>query len=295
MIKIIALTEAGLVLANKLDRTFKQPSDKNRDEHSAESSAESSAENSAEKSAENSAENSAEKSEVLYKPAPFADTIQQAFKAGDALIFICATGIVMRTLAPVLESKLSDPPVLVLDEAGEFVIPLLSGHQGGANEWAAQVAKQLKSQLVITTANPYLAPVYSVGMGCERGCSIDDLQTLLAQCLEQANLNLSQITHINSIDIKSDEVGLIELAKRINKPFLTWDIEQLSSVEHLLSTKSDYIFSVVGVYGVAESAALVDVIKQTGQAGELVLNKQKSATATCAIARSYPIVKRSYE
>ncbi|NRA54510.1 MAG: cobalamin biosynthesis protein [Gammaproteobacteria bacterium] len=279
MIKIIALTEAGLVLANKLDQTFKQPSDKNRDEHSA----------------ENNAEKSAEKSEVLYKPTPFADTVQQAFKAGDALIFICATGIVMRTLAPVLESKLSDPPVLVLDEAGEFVIPLLSGHQGGANEWAAQVAKQLKSQLVITTANPYLAPVYSVGMGCERGCSIDDLQTLLAQCLEQANLNLSQITHINSIDIKRDEVGLIELAKRIDKPFLTWDIEQLSSVEHLLSTKSDYIFSVVGVYGVAESAALVDVIKQTGQAGELVLNKQKSATATCAIARSYPIVKRSYE
>jgi len=266
MIKIIALTEAGLALANKLQLLLDQ---RFREQNS-------------------------DQSEVLYKPSPFTEKVQQAFVAGDALIFICATGIVMRTLAPVLDSKLSDPPVLVLDEAGDFVIPLLSGHQGGANEWAAQVAKLLQSQLVITTANPYLAPIYSVGMGCERGCSVEDLQVLLNQSLEQANLNLSQISHINSIDIKSDEVGLIALAKRLNKPYLTWNVEQLTTVESQLSTKSDYIFSVVGVYGVAESAALVDVIKQTGQAGELVLNKQKSATATCAIARSYPTVKRTY-
>lgn len=259
MIKIIALTEAGLVLANKLQLILDQPR------------------------------------EILYKPQPFTATVQQAFAAGDPLIFICATGIVVRTLAAVLDSKLSDPPVLVLDEAGQFVIPLISGHEGGANQWGAQVATAINAQLVITTAKPYLAPVYSVGMGCERGCSVDDLALILEQCLAQANLTISQISHINSIDIKSDELGLIELAQRLNKPFKTWSVEQLSAVESLLSTKSDYIFSVVGVYGVAESAALVDVINQTGQAGELILNKQKSATATCAIARSYPTNKRSYE
>lgn len=259
MIKIIALTEAGLLLAKKIQLGLIQPS------------------------------------EILYKPVPFNTTVQQAFVAGEPLIFICATGIVVRTLAPVLDSKLSDPPVLVLDEMGQFVIPLISGHEGGANEWAAQLAHSIEAQLVSTTAKPYLAPVYSVGMGCERGCSVEDLQLLLNQSLAQANLNLNQISHINSIDIKSDELGLIELARRLDKPFLTWNIEQLSAVESLLSTKSDYIYSVVGVYGVAESAALVDVINQTTQAGELVLNKQKSATATCAIARSYPINKRSYE
>ena len=176
MIKIIALTEAGLLLANKLQLSLAQPSD------------------------------------ILYKPVPFSTIVQQAFVAGEPLIFICATGIVVRTLAPVLGSKLSDPPVLVLDEMGQFVIPLISGHEGGANEWAAQLATKLAAQLVLTTANPYLAPVYSIGMGCERGCSVEDLEQLLSQCLAQANLSVDQISHINSIDIKSDELGLSKLA-----------------------------------------------------------------------------------
>ena len=103
-----------------------------------------------------------------------------------------------------------------------------------------------------------------------------------------ANLTLAQISHINSIDIKADELGLIALAKQIDKPFVTWDKYQLREMEDLLSTKSDYVYSVVGVYGVAESAALFDVQQITQQQGELILTKQKSAVATCAIARAYP-------
>lgn len=254
MIRIIALTEAGLRLANKIGDTL-------------------------------SAEH-----QICYKPKPFATFVQQAFVQGDRLLFICATGIVVRTLAPVITDKKNDPPVLILDELGKFVIPLLSGHEGGANEWASTIAQAIEGQLVMTTANPYLAPVYSVGMGCERGCSLADLELLLTQCLAQKNLTLAQISNINSIDIKADEEGLINLAKKINKPYNTWDIKQLSTVEHLLSTKSDYVHSVVGVYGVAESAALYDVEKMTNNPGELVLPKQKSATATCAIARAYPCV-----
>ena len=227
-------------------------------------------------------------SKIYYKPSPFAKKIQQAFLAGEKLIFICATGIVVRTLAPVLKDKFQDPPVLVLDEAGKFVIPLLSGHEGGANQWAAEVAKKINATVVMTTAKPYLNPVYSVGMGCERDCPKQELHELLMSCLESCGLTVDQISAISSIDIKADEVGLIELAKQLHKPFQTFSAEKLRTVESQLSSKSDYVFSVVGVYGVAESAALVSASNSTDQAAELILAKQKTAKATCAIARSYP-------
>ena len=161
--------------------------------------------------------------ELHHKTKPFTDRVQQVFQQAeqkqDALIFICATGIVMRSLAPVLQDKYQDAPVLVLDEQGRFVIPFLSGHEGGANHLAAQIAELLQATPVITTANHYLNPVYTVGMGCERHCPRDELQGLLESCLQRAGLTMDQIQSINSIDIKADEVGLIELGKSLNKPF----------------------------------------------------------------------------
>ena len=225
--------------------------------------------------------------EIVHKPKPFADVVQQAFLQGEALILICATGIAVRTLAPVLNNKHEDPPVLVLDELGRFVIPLLSGHEGGANQWASHIAELLQAQLVLTTAKKYLKPTYSVGMGCERECSFEHLEALFDQALTQASIRLDDVNSITSIDIKADEVGLIALAKAKQKPFLTYDKNELSKVEHLLSTKSDYVYNTVGVYGVAESAALVAAKYQTNNDAELVLNKIKTDKATCAIARSY--------
>ncbi len=226
-------------------------------------------------------------SELWFKPQPFTETIQQAFKEGDALLFICATGIVVRTLAPVINNKHEDPPILVVDELGQFVIPLLSGHEGGANQWGDEIANVIGAQLVMTTAKPYLKPIYAVGMGCERHCSEEELIKLLKSCLCEANISIDDICSINSIDIKADENGLINCAASFNKPYHTFDKSQLSTVEHLLSTKSDYVFDTVGVYGVAESAALVAAQNETGDVAELVLNKVKTKKATCAIAKSY--------
>ncbi len=77
---------------------------------------------------------------------------QEAFQRHRRLVFIMACGIVVRTLAPWLTSKNTDPAVVVLDEKGEFAISLLSGHVGGANQLARQVAQVSGGTPVITTA-----------------------------------------------------------------------------------------------------------------------------------------------
>ena len=69
-----------------------------------------------------------------------------------AVIWIGACGIAVRAMAPSLRDKLTDIPVLVVDEEGQFVIPVLSGHYGGANELAGLLAKRIGAVPVITTA-----------------------------------------------------------------------------------------------------------------------------------------------
>ncbi|MEM5816261.1 MAG: cobalamin biosynthesis central domain-containing protein, partial [Desulfitobacterium hafniense] len=80
------------------------------------------------------------------------DVLTKLWESSSLLIFIMATGIVVRHIAPFLQGKDRDPAVLVLDEKGEFVISLLSGHLGGANAWAKSVAQWINARPVITTA-----------------------------------------------------------------------------------------------------------------------------------------------
>ena len=81
-----------------------------------------------------------------------SDWTNQTFPAADALIFVGATGIAVRSVAPLLRSKLTDPAVISVDEAGRFVVALVSGHVGGANRLAHQIAALTGGQAVVSTA-----------------------------------------------------------------------------------------------------------------------------------------------
>lgn len=251
-IRIIALTEQGLLLAERIQSLLNHPT-----------------------------------SCIDFKPQPFTESVQAAFKRGEKLIFICAAAIAVRTLAPVLQDKYQDPPVLVLDEAGQFVVPLLSGHEGGANDWANTLAMALGAQAVITSAANYVNPVYTVGFGCERHCLLSYLEDLLLASLAKVGLTIEQIASFHTIELKKDEVQLLALAEKYGKELLPWEQQELTTMESLLSTKSDYVFNTVGVYGVAESACLYGAKVLTKAEPELMLVKQKNAKATCAIARGF--------
>ncbi|MCS6939356.1 MAG: precorrin-3B C(17)-methyltransferase, partial [Roseiflexus sp.] len=85
--------------------------------------------------------------------ASLADEVRHWWERSRALVLIAASGIAVRAIAPLLDRKTTDPAVVCLDEAGRFVIPLIGGHQAGANDLARRIAALTGGQAVITTAS----------------------------------------------------------------------------------------------------------------------------------------------
>ena len=90
--------------------------------------------------------------QIIVVNKSLKEFVSEIFDKYDYLIFIMATGIVVRTIAPLVVSKFSDPAILVMDEKGHNIISLLSGHMGGANEMTLYISNLINSNPVITTA-----------------------------------------------------------------------------------------------------------------------------------------------
>ena len=111
---------------------------------------------------------------VKYSSAAVADL----WGRNSALVFIMASGIVVRTIAPLLKDKKTDPAVVVIDDAGKHVISLAGGHLGGANELARSIAGQVGGEAVITTSSDVngLTPIDLWAR--DHGLAVDDWSML---------------------------------------------------------------------------------------------------------------------
>lgn len=130
----------------------------------------------------------------------------------DMICCIMATGIVVRALAPNLEHKSKDPGILVMDTHGDYVISLLSGHLGGANDAARLVAKRLDATAVITTGTDVKGTMAVDVLAEKIQCTIDDFTD--AKDITALILNGEAIGLINKGNVDLDDVilpGNIEL------------------------------------------------------------------------------------
>ena len=118
---------------------------------------------------------------------------EQHFYEKDAMIFVGAAGIAVRAIAPWVRSKETDPAVLCVDEAGRFVIPLLSGHLGGANDLAMLAAEILGAVPVITTATD-LRQAFAVDVFAKKN--------------QLTILNLKTAKGISAAILRGERVGL---------------------------------------------------------------------------------------
>ncbi|MEM1298309.1 MAG: cobalamin biosynthesis protein, partial [Pseudomonadota bacterium] len=282
------------------------------------------------------------------------DHIRDLFAAGRPVIGICAAGILIRSVAPLLADKHTEPPVLAVAEDGSSVVPLLGGHHG-ANALAHEIATAIYGSAVITTAgdtrfgvaldeppagwclaNPedakpmaaallegstpslegrdaaelafwleqfaepsptdepgailtdfdvslrYYPQRLAIGVGCARNCPPQELAGLLQQALETLPISSHEIAGLFSVDLKADEAAMLDLAAELGVPFRLFSAEELEEETPRLANPSDVVFAEVGCHGVAEAAAL----RAAGPDAELIVEKQKSANATVAIARA---------
>ena len=117
-------------------------------------------------------------SEITWYSEATTNKIIELFKNSNALICLFSLGAVIRLIAPHLKDKKTDPAVIVIDDKTNFVISVLSGHNGGANELTQQIAEKLNALPVITTAADVNKTIAVDLVGKEFGWKIDDETTV---------------------------------------------------------------------------------------------------------------------
>ncbi|MDB8791220.1 cobalt-precorrin 5A hydrolase [Romboutsia sp. 1001216sp1] len=325
-----------------------------------------------------------EKNNVFLVEDKLSNLVPSLFEEYQYIVFIMATGIVVRVIAPYINSKFSDPAILVSDEKGRNIISLLSGHMGGANEMTRYISELIGANPVITTATDvnkkssldmiakkldayiedfrenvkdvnamlvnnqevglYIDGNYEIdtrgfkiltnfedvdstekiviissknnfidyyienkkeneldeqmlrkkcsegniikvvpkeiviGIGCRRNTESSLLQESLNNLLHQYNIDINSIKEIGSIDVKSDEKAIIDLASSLSVPFKTFSVDEISKVDHLFE-KSEFVKKNVGVYCVSEPVAYLL------SKGNLIIEKHKYKGITISVGR----------
>lgn len=139
---------------------------------------------------------------VVYFHEPLKELISSLFPRYSFLVFFLPLGAVVRLIAPLLRDKETDPGVLVIDDAGRFIISLVGGHVGGANEKARNIAHAIGGTAVITTSSDVLGLPAVDLLGVESGWSIEHDAGL--QHTASALINNDPLAYIQETGEKND-------------------------------------------------------------------------------------------
>ena len=162
-----------------------------------------------------------EENSFTYYEYSTSELVNKIFSQFDGIIFVMATGIVVRIIGPLLKSKVVDPAVVVLDEKGNFAISLLSGHLGGANDLTLKVASVLGAQPVITTASDVQGKVAFDILAKKHNLYIEnpeELVTANSALVNNRELNVYSDLSLAELD-NSFSVSLYPLSKFLDVDF----------------------------------------------------------------------------
>ncbi|WP_326599700.1 precorrin-3B C(17)-methyltransferase [Streptomyces sp. NBC_01803] len=185
-------------------------------------------------------------------------------------------------VAAVSRAMLDGEPVTL---AADAVWPLpalppnVRPNSGGS--WTLAITDRLVPQEDGTTA-VLRPPSLVVGVGASRGVAADEVLALVEETLTAAGLSVRSVAALTTVTAKADEAGLNEAAERLGVGLRVFPAEELAAVS--VPNPSAAPLAAVGTASVAEAAALL----AAGPGGRLIVEKRKSAMATCAVARRRP-------
>ena len=193
------------------------------------------------------------------------------------LIFIMASGIVLRVIAPHMKDKYSDPAIVVMDDQWRYCVSTLSGHEGGANWLCWQTAKLTGSIPVISTGTE-ANKTYTLGVGCRKGTGVDEIQRGVEQFLESHSLNPKDIRAAASVDIKKGEEGITRAFEALGIPLVYFSGQQINEFDGDF-TPSEAAQRQLGIKGVSEPCALL-----AGRKSKIIVPKTIIGSITLALA-----------
>jgi cobalt-precorrin 5A hydrolase len=204
--------------------------------------------------------------------------VANIFRDYQGIIFIMPLGIVVRTIAPYLQSKYRDPAVVVMDHKGRYAISTLCGHEGGANALAYKIANLVHAEPIITTAQEARKDLI-IGIGCCQGVSSQHIQEAIRTALTAVGREIGDVRALATAEIKASEEGIIQAAAELAIPLRIISHKEIEQCPRGYN-KSLWVKEKIGLEGVCEPAALL-----AGRKTILILPKTTYQRVTLAIAQ----------
>lgn len=223
----------------------------------------------------------------VYAPT-LRDHTGEIWERCSAIVFVMASGIAVRSIAPYVESKHTDPAVVVVDDAGRFAISLVAGHEGGANALADDIAEATGALPVVTTGSEAARSIV-VGVGSRRGVSTEAVLAAVDEALSAADRVREDVRALATIDLKADEAGIREAARVLGVVLRIVDRGRIRDLQDALREPT-FAEEVTGVAAVCVPSALLADSHATLLAPAVTRNGVKVAIAEddCSSSASAP-------